>query len=398
MAKRQRRTLAPCLGQRIEVFWNGDDRYYAGRVAHWDPQQRKYEIRYDDGDIEHLDLNAETWRLANDPPKKRQKHAQAERDALRKSVTSIMRLAGKERDASVPEKGETKHQEWGVGLNKKAQDVARRSMRREQRERKRDMEAAHKMCTHAAVVPNEASRTDSEKNALPTAGESVAECMRSGANRDKRTWNDVLAATRRQGNLGDTCYSSANGVPYVVESISPVHVAINSISRESLRDQPPKHANMQTFVDAPDKLTVDYNGIERTITGTQTGNEALVARFNGYATTSIAEEPTTQMLGKEKLSFLLGATTSSPASADKTKLGEADEKVSGDLTIREGPSEKSRAFELNEASVGESIANAVSVRTTKHPTNGLRTGANEQLNSLSNIAGRLFRVISRLFR
>ncbi len=59
-------TTAIQVGNRVEVYWSGDEECYPGTVDSYDPESGKYEINYDDGDKESLDLDKHTWRLISD--------------------------------------------------------------------------------------------------------------------------------------------------------------------------------------------------------------------------------------------------------------------------------------------------------------------------------------------
>lgn len=51
----------PSVGDRIEIYWAGDKRYYAGKVAEY-KGPHVVQIAYDDGDIEDISLLKERWR------------------------------------------------------------------------------------------------------------------------------------------------------------------------------------------------------------------------------------------------------------------------------------------------------------------------------------------------
>lgn len=51
------------VGDRIEVYWTDDKKYYKGRVAEIQRTSGKHKVVYDDGDIEMLVLKDEKWRM-----------------------------------------------------------------------------------------------------------------------------------------------------------------------------------------------------------------------------------------------------------------------------------------------------------------------------------------------
>ena len=66
----------PCLssivvGTRIEVYWPDDDEYYVATVTviQQATPNMIYTLRYDDGEVETLDLSRETWRIASSQKK-----------------------------------------------------------------------------------------------------------------------------------------------------------------------------------------------------------------------------------------------------------------------------------------------------------------------------------------
>ena len=54
------------VGARVRIFWPAEGRYYAGVVDAWDARTRKHVVKYDDGDVERVDLARETWERADD--------------------------------------------------------------------------------------------------------------------------------------------------------------------------------------------------------------------------------------------------------------------------------------------------------------------------------------------
>ena len=51
------------VGERVEVYWSGDEEYYHGTVDSYDPDSGKHAVNYDDGDKEKLDMQENIWRL-----------------------------------------------------------------------------------------------------------------------------------------------------------------------------------------------------------------------------------------------------------------------------------------------------------------------------------------------
>ena len=49
---------AELVGRRIEVYWGGDDAWYAGEVTAYDPKRKIHDILYDDNAEGELDVNA----------------------------------------------------------------------------------------------------------------------------------------------------------------------------------------------------------------------------------------------------------------------------------------------------------------------------------------------------
>ncbi|GAB4819164.1 hypothetical protein N2152v2_006210 [Parachlorella kessleri] len=60
--------LAPevLVGRRIGVMWAEDRQFYFGRVAEYQAKDGLHQIRYDDGEVEFLDLETEEWVLEED--------------------------------------------------------------------------------------------------------------------------------------------------------------------------------------------------------------------------------------------------------------------------------------------------------------------------------------------
>lgn len=59
------------IGDTIEVFWPNDNLYYPGIITGIDKKAKMYRIVYDDGDIEVISLNKETWRHIDKPQMKK---------------------------------------------------------------------------------------------------------------------------------------------------------------------------------------------------------------------------------------------------------------------------------------------------------------------------------------
>ncbi|PXF41171.1 Histone-lysine N-methyltransferase TRX1 [Gracilariopsis chorda] len=54
----------PSVGDRIEVYWPQDERFYEGNVTKHNPRTQKYSVNYPDGDKEVLKLQEEKWKYA----------------------------------------------------------------------------------------------------------------------------------------------------------------------------------------------------------------------------------------------------------------------------------------------------------------------------------------------
>jgi hypothetical protein len=54
------------LGLRVEIYWDGNKKWYKGSVDEYNDVTRKIRIRYDDGDTEwcsHLQINTHNYSL-----------------------------------------------------------------------------------------------------------------------------------------------------------------------------------------------------------------------------------------------------------------------------------------------------------------------------------------------
>lgn len=54
------------VGRRVEIFWDGDNRHYSGRVVGFDESSRLHGVKYDDGDEDPYeeDLSGTSgWRI-----------------------------------------------------------------------------------------------------------------------------------------------------------------------------------------------------------------------------------------------------------------------------------------------------------------------------------------------
>ena len=56
------------VGRKVEVFWDGDKRYYPGQIAAYHPATLRHTIHYDDGDVETCLLCDETMRPTSRRP------------------------------------------------------------------------------------------------------------------------------------------------------------------------------------------------------------------------------------------------------------------------------------------------------------------------------------------
>ena len=58
--------LRGLVGRRVEIFWDGDDRHYSGRVVGFDESSRLHSVKYDDGDEDPYEedlLGGAGWRI-----------------------------------------------------------------------------------------------------------------------------------------------------------------------------------------------------------------------------------------------------------------------------------------------------------------------------------------------
>ena len=57
--------MAHLVGKRIEVYWDGDARFYKGRVARYAPRTGRHEVAYDDDETEGLRLDRARHRFVD---------------------------------------------------------------------------------------------------------------------------------------------------------------------------------------------------------------------------------------------------------------------------------------------------------------------------------------------
>ena len=57
--------MAHLVGKRIEVYWDGDARFYKGRVARYAPRTGRHEVAYDDDETEWLRLDRARHRFVD---------------------------------------------------------------------------------------------------------------------------------------------------------------------------------------------------------------------------------------------------------------------------------------------------------------------------------------------
>jgi hypothetical protein len=56
--------LGPQLvGRRVEVFWPLDQKWYVGLVEQYNRRTRRHKVLYEDGEVEHVQLDGEQYRL-----------------------------------------------------------------------------------------------------------------------------------------------------------------------------------------------------------------------------------------------------------------------------------------------------------------------------------------------
>lgn len=60
----------PGIGDTVEVYWPDDNRYYSGTIAAFSEIDGKFQVSYEDGDTERLNLEEEHWRFGPDKKKK----------------------------------------------------------------------------------------------------------------------------------------------------------------------------------------------------------------------------------------------------------------------------------------------------------------------------------------
>ncbi|KAG5602107.1 hypothetical protein H5410_033477 [Solanum commersonii] len=54
------------VGDRIKVWWPLDEKFYEGVISSFDFETNKYEVVYDDGEVEILRLHKERWKMLED--------------------------------------------------------------------------------------------------------------------------------------------------------------------------------------------------------------------------------------------------------------------------------------------------------------------------------------------
>ncbi|XP_078443131.1 binding protein isoform X2 [Wolffia australiana] len=86
---------ADLVGCKIKVWWPMDKKYYRGRVSSYDPGKKKHTVVYDDGDIEVLLLQKESWELIeSDQPSKKKLKSRHSPSSEEPSPTQIMKKKG----------------------------------------------------------------------------------------------------------------------------------------------------------------------------------------------------------------------------------------------------------------------------------------------------------------
>ena len=55
--------VLPAVGSRVEVFWEAEGSYFPGTVTSYTKQHKKHTIKYDDGEVEKVNLNKRKWRM-----------------------------------------------------------------------------------------------------------------------------------------------------------------------------------------------------------------------------------------------------------------------------------------------------------------------------------------------
>lgn len=55
--------LQIAAGAIVEIYWDGDDAWYLGKVAGQQAADGKWRVEYDDGEVERLDFRYERFRI-----------------------------------------------------------------------------------------------------------------------------------------------------------------------------------------------------------------------------------------------------------------------------------------------------------------------------------------------
>lgn len=62
-AREQKTKTTTCLGLRVRVWWPLDQKFYSGKIVEFDQFDGTHKVEYDDGDLETLRMDKETWEL-----------------------------------------------------------------------------------------------------------------------------------------------------------------------------------------------------------------------------------------------------------------------------------------------------------------------------------------------
>lgn len=101
------------VGSRIRVWWPLDKAFYEGVVQSYDPDKKKHEILYDDGDVEVLNLSKEKWEpiTSMNMRKKQNKsqHPPPQNEIMPEKVNKKNVPSNSRRKKNSPKKIERKH-------------------------------------------------------------------------------------------------------------------------------------------------------------------------------------------------------------------------------------------------------------------------------------------------
>lgn len=105
------------IGTRIRVWWPLDKVFYEGAISAFDPEKKRHQIIYDDGEFEILNLRKERWQILEDNPSDKKHEADLQRNAV-SSVPSTQKKA--KRNSSIKK-------EPGVSSSKRSKSNPQKS-------------------------------------------------------------------------------------------------------------------------------------------------------------------------------------------------------------------------------------------------------------------------------